>query len=164
MSMNTPAFTMVDECRSALVGVGATHSAQQPGVERHLRRFGHARKAQARKREYHERRRERADDDEVEEIDGVEFEHHEEERSQKGDAADHVHDDLTERIRDRFLSAGVADEEEGANCGDLPTGIEPDEIVAEDDRIHRARKMNMSAKKRGRRSASCLCSAWKSSM
>lgn len=24
MSMNTPAFTMVDECRSALVGVGAT--------------------------------------------------------------------------------------------------------------------------------------------
>ena len=116
------------------------HSAQQPGVERHLRRFGHARKAQARKREYHERRRERADDDEVEEIDGVEFEHHEEERSQKGDAADHVHDDLTERIRDRFLSAGVADEEEGANCGDLPTGIEPDEIVAEDDRIHRCKE------------------------
>ena len=108
------------------------HSAQQPGVERHLRRFSHARKAQAREREHHERRRERADDDEVEEIDGVELEHHEEERSQKGDAADHVHDDLAECVRDRFLSAGVANEEEGTDRGDLPTSIEPDEIVAEE--------------------------------
>ena len=116
------------------------HSAQQPGMERHLRCFGHARKAQAREREYHERRRERADDDEVEEIDGVEFEHHEEERSQKSDAADHVHDDLAECVRDRFLSAGIANKEEGTNRGDLPTSIEPDEIVAEDDRIHRCKE------------------------
>ena len=108
------------------------HSAQQPSMERHLCRFGHARKAQAREREHHKCRRERADDDEVEKINRVELEHHEEERCKKCDAADHVHDDLTERVRDRFLSAGVANEKEGTNRSDLPTSIEPDEIVAEE--------------------------------
>ena len=109
-------------------------------MERHLCRFGHARKAQAREREHHKCRRERADDDEVEKINRVELEHHEEERCKKCDAADHVHDDLTERVRDRFLSAGVANEKEGTNRSDLPTSIEPDEIVAEDDRIHRCKE------------------------
>ena len=76
------------------------HSAEQPGVERHLSRLGDAGERQRHRRQGDKRRSHDTDGDELHERERVHSQRDGEQRHQKADAASQVHDDLAKRVVD----------------------------------------------------------------
>ena len=83
-------------------------------MERHLRGLGDARQAEAGKREHNQRGGNRAEHDEVREIDALEVDCQVEQGPQEGDTAHQVHDDLAEGVVDGLVGLGEPDEQERA--------------------------------------------------
>ena len=112
------------------------HGAQQPGVERHLRRLGNAREREGGDGEHGDLRDQLPHRQKLGERERPHGEHADEQADQKRDAAEQVHDDLAERVADGLLGARVGDEEERAQRRDLPAGEQPRHVVGEDDDVH----------------------------
>ena len=95
MSRKTPALTR--RMSSAEVGSRCHHSAEQPGVERHLSRLGDAGERQRHRRQGGKRRSHDAGGDELHER-GVPMVSAIANSATKADAASQVHDDLAKRL------------------------------------------------------------------
>ena len=112
------------------------HSAEQPGVERHLSRLGDAGERQCHRRQGGKRRSHDAGGDELHERERVHSQRDGEQRHQKADTSSQVHDDLAKRVVDGLRRFGVTDEQKRAHRGDLPAGEHPQQVVGEHDDVH----------------------------
>ena len=140
MSKKTPAFTMVEECSSADVGVGATMAPRSHVWNGICAALVRPANASAVTGSTTMPGLGDADLQELEERQRVELDGHDVQSRQEGDAAQQVHDDLAEGVLDGLLGTGEADEEEGAHRGDLPAGEQPQHVVREHDEEHGRQK------------------------
>ena len=118
-------------------------------MERHLSGLRDARQAEAGKREDHQRGGNRAEHDEVSEVDALEVDGQVIQRAQECDAAHQVHDDLAERVVDGFIGFREADEQKRAQRGYFPGGEQPHQVVEENDAVHGGEEHEHQREKRG---------------
>ena len=121
-------------------GSGCDHSAQKPGMERHLGRLRQTGKRQADCGNCHQIGVRNAKRQERIERQRVEIHYREVHANQEGNATQQVHDDLAERIADCLFGLGETDKQEGANRGYFPTGEHPQHIVGAYDKEHRRKE------------------------
>ena len=113
------------------------HGTEEPCVEGHLRGLREPGEGERRDRQRDEGGVLNADLQELEQRQRAQLDGADVQCAEEGDAADEVHDDLTEGVSHGLLGAGVADEEERAHRGDLPAGEQPHHVVREHDEEHR---------------------------
>ena len=123
------------------------HSAQKPRVERHLRRLRHAGEREQRHGQNEHAGRGGIGDGRIR---GGFQEHAEQARLAlkakpencrlECEAAQHVHDDLAERIVDSLFGLREADEQERAQRGDFPSRVNPAQVIGKHNVVHRRKE------------------------